>query len=144
MTPTPVLHTFFVGADSFSRGITETSPEDGATGVENLAPIVVRFTEGVRKNSLDAVSIHVVHEGALSPTTLSAAAGYPRMQMDEDAATLPSNGHVVIWRPRDPYPTTGLIRVTIGVGENLGGMALRDLSGNPMVTSYSFTFRVAP
>ncbi len=144
VAPAPVFHTFFVSSDPIEPYVRATDPGDGAAGVAGDATIIVRFTEGIDASTLDAVSIHVEHLGALAVTTLPAATGYPQMQTDADGATLPSNGHVVHWRARDPLPTSGAIRVTVGNGAALGGTDLLDLNGNAMSLPYAFTFRAGP
>lgn len=144
VAPAPVFHTFFVDSDAMLPVIRATIPERDATGVSTTAPIIVHFTEGIAQASLDATTIHVEHLGALAVTTLLAAVGHPRMQMDDDGTTLPSNGHTVVWRAQDPFPTSGSIRVTVGNGSALGGNDVLDLNGNEPSGPYVFTFRVGP
>ena len=106
--------------------------------------VIITFNEGIDGTSLDATSIHVEHLGALAATTLEAAPGFPRLVVEDDDETLPTNGHVVRWRARDPFPTSGSIRVTVGNGALLGGTDLLDLNGLASSTVYSFQFRATP
>lgn len=144
VAPAPVYHTFLVGPDPVGPLLRFSDPARDTFVPASALDIVLTFSEGIDGTSLDVTSIHVEHLGALAATTLQAAPGFPRLVVEDDSATLPTNGHVVRWRARDPFPTSGSIRVTVGNGALLGGMELLDLEGLAMPSVQSFQFRATP
>ena len=144
IAPAPVYHTFFVGSDPTGPYLRESTPEPDAFVPASELDIVLTMGEGIDGTSLDATSVHVEHLGALAVTTLQAVPGFPRLQVEMDGTTLPTNGHVIVWRARDPFPTSGSIRVTVGNGPVLGGMDLLDLNGLAVPTPQAFQFRATP
>jgi hypothetical protein len=121
--------------------------------------VTVRFNEPVRAASVNLSNVRVVNAGAFvpgggAPPAIAAAPGFPKLKSEHDGATLPSNGHELIWRP-DPalggFPFGTIIAVTV-VGEDpdadgnpTNGSPIQDLAGNRMEFSHEFQFQtVAP
>ncbi len=141
VAPAPVYHTFFVDSDPLGPYVMKTVPAPDEFTPATNRDVLVHFTEGIDGTSVEASSIQAVHLGALQATPIATAVGYPRMQTEIDGSTLPSNGHVLVWRARDPLPTSGSIEVTVS---GAGAPGLRDLNGIPLAAPYTFRFRVSP
>lgn len=184
----PVYHSFTVGDnDTLPPRVVTTKPIDGAIGVGAGTPppalppgvpsdsiadvtinifgptspdVIIRFSEGMSATSVGATNFSVLDAGSLAQTILAPAPGYPKLKSQEDQATLPSNGHEVIWRP-DPatggFPFGTDIQMTVlGLWNDAASQAanpgtpdnsapLQDLSGNYMELSYVFKFTtIAP
>ena len=83
--------------------------------------ITVRMSEGIRASSVNSGNMVVVDAGAFvpgggMPPQLIPAPGFPKLKSVEDGATLPSNGHEILWRA-DPngggFPFGTQIQVTL-------------------------------
>ncbi len=179
----PVFHSFTVGQnDTLAPRVVTTKPIDGELGVGAGVPppappaglpgasiadivvnifgptspdILIRFSEGIAAASVRATNFQVLDAGSLAQILLAPAPGYPKLKSQEDQATLPSNGHEVIWRA-DPavggLPFGTDVQVTVeGLWDDEASMAgnpdapdnpspLIDLAGNGMVLDYVFKF----
>lgn len=179
--------------DAVNPFVVSTSPVDGALGVgagvppqqpsgntaQNVAdvrgnifgpdtpPVYIRFNEAIDASRINPNNINVINAGAPPgagpPPTIPPAATYPQLKSANDGATLPSNGHEIIWRAdvsSGGFPFGTFIEVTVfGAYDNQasfdadgGSLAnpdnpapISDLAGNPMLISKKFSFQtIAP
>ncbi len=181
------------GTDSVNPFVVATSPVDGALGVGagvdpqiptgdtaqevadirvgifgKTTPLVtIRFNESINAARISANNINVINAGfppgAGAPPTIPPAPTYPQLKSASDGATLPSNGHEIVWKA-DPtqggFPFGTFIEVSIVGAYNdqasfdadSGSLSnpdnaspIADLAGNPMMITKKFSFQtVAP
>ncbi len=188
----PVHMSFTVGAnDSISPEVVTTQPIDNAVGVGAGAPppqplgatnvadvrtnifgptspdVLITFNEAIDASRVTVGNITFIDAGfppaAGAPPLIPPAANFPELKSTYDGATLPSNGHEVIWRP-DTYANPGFPFGTIVEGTVVGAYntqaaadadpdlqspdnaaPIADLSGNPLLVSFKFSFQtIAP
>ncbi|MGE0193020.1 MAG: hypothetical protein AB7T63_13370 [Planctomycetota bacterium] len=184
----PVYHSFTVGDnDTLAPRVVTTKPIDGEINVGAGTPppalpvgvpadsiadvtinifgptspdILIRFSEGMAANSVTSTNFSVLDAGSLAQTILAPAPGFPKLKSQEDQATLPSNGHEVLWRA-DPFAGgfpfgTDIQMTVLGLWNDAASQAgnpgtpdnpspLQDLSGNYMTLNHVFKFTtVAP
>jgi len=124
--------------------------------------ITVRFNEGIQSARVQISNFSVIDAGippalvaaGVNPT-IAPDATYPKLKSVSDGATLPSNGHEIVWRP-DPtfggYPFGTIIEVTVigaydtqasfdAGGDPDNAAPIADLAGNNMQVSYKFQFQ---
>ncbi len=133
--------------------------------------LTIRFNEGVDSKTVNLSNIAVVNAStAVVPQPgqppvfiatggpISPAAGYPILKSIDDGATLPSNGHEILWRAEETsggFPFGKIIEVTVTGWYDTQGSAdadpnhespdneapIADLAGNQMLVSYKFQFQ---
>ena len=149
VAPAPVFHAFYVTTDVDAPHAVATSPAPDTLDVPHgpASPdIVIRFGESILSSSVTGLTIEVFDVTAIVSTTqLAPAAGYPRLQVEDDAATLPSNGHVVVWRAQGGFPPDAILRVRVrGVAGGMSPQVIEDLNANEMVDDYTYRLFTAP
>ncbi len=124
--------------------------------------LFIRFNEGIDSARVTVNNISVINAGfppaAGPPPSILPAPSYPQLVSVEDSSTLPSNGHEVVWRP-DPlqggFPFGTIIEcAVVGAYDTQANADLdpdglnpdnatpiADLSGNPMLVTYKFSFQ---
>ena len=123
--------------------------------------VVVRFNEGIQAARINIANFTVIDAGippaliaaGVNPT-IAPAITFPKLKSVGDGATLPSNGHEILWRA-DPnlggFPFGTTIEVTVvgaydtQASADAGGdpdnpSPIADLAGNAMQVSYKFQF----
>jgi hypothetical protein len=118
--------------------------------------IVIRFNEAIDAATVNLNNIQVVDAGAFvpgggAPPAIAPAAGFPKLKSEVDGATLPSNGHEIVWRAdtlTGGFPFGTIVQVTLA-GEDVDPVTMMptnpnpiaDLAGNKMETSFAFQFQ---
>jgi hypothetical protein len=186
------FHTFTVGDnDVIAPEVVVTSPVNQATGVGAGSPpptppagfdpddvaevrtaifgpttprVTVEFSEGIDRNSVTRNNIQITQSINNSPPqSVPEAAGFPELKSVVDGATLPSNGHEIVWEADQMgggFNFDTVITVTIvglydtvaswDLDTNTGAnppanpdnaSPIRDISGNPLLISRVITFQ---
>lgn len=124
--------------------------------------VTIRFNEGINASTVTMSNITAINAGwppgAGPPPTIAPAPTFPMLKSVSDGATLPSNGHEILWRA-DPllggFPFGTIIEVTIvGLYDTQqsadadpdrlqpdNGAPVADLAGNGMLVNYKFQFQ---
>jgi hypothetical protein len=146
LTPDRIYHTFHVGADMDPPRVTRIQPANNETRVPaGATDVLIWFTEGVARVFVTDETIVVRRVDTPTVEVLVPAAGYPRMEMEEHGATLPTNGHVVRWRARDGMPANAIIEARVrGRDGSPGPPTIIDLSGHAMALTLQIQFQTAP
>ena len=143
LVSSPVFHTFYVTADPDGPFATKTAPGNGAMGIASgvsSPDIVIEFSEGIDSLSVTSTTIFVRDVKGV-PMIVPPAAGYPRLQVVADGTTLPSNGHVVIWRSLAGFPPNTTLELTIqGFDGGATSSQILDLNGVRQENSLTVTF----
>ncbi|MFM8387248.1 MAG: hypothetical protein ACKOCB_10595 [Planctomycetia bacterium] len=190
--PWPAFHSFTVGDTDCARPqVVNTYPIAGQENVGSGVPvntsgtpwvdslregrtsifgpaspdIRIFFNEPVRSTTVNETTVGVTVEGPAQAGggPLAPAAGYPMLKSEQEAASLPSNGHEIVWRAANLPATVGIpgqaamppgkvIRVVVlGEYADLASVCaatpvaspISDLSGRKLLTNYVFTFKTA-
>ena len=125
-------------------------------------PVTVRFNEGIQSARVSISNISVIDAG-IPPALIAAgvnpsiapAPTFPKLKSVSDGATLPSNGHEILWQA-DPnlggFPFGTIIQVTVyglydtqasadAGGDPDNAAPIADLAGNSMLVNYKFQFQ---
>ncbi len=170
VTSTPANNEIGIGA-----GAPAPQPPTGGADVAEVRTnifgdtspdVIVRFNEGIDSARVSLSNISVIDAG-IPPALVAAginpsiapAPSFPQLKSVSDGATLPSNGHEILWRA-DPllggFPFGTIIEVTIyglydtQASADAGGdpdnpAPISDLAGNEMLVNYKFQFQtIAP
>lgn len=143
------------------------SLRDGRTAIfgPSSPDIRIVFNEPVRATTVNETTVAVTVEGPVQAGggPLAPASGFPMLKSEQDGASLPSNGHEVVWRAANLPATVGIpgqaalppgkvIRVVVlGEYADLAAVCtatpvaspITDLSGKKLLTNYVFTFKTA-
>jgi hypothetical protein len=105
-------------ADSTKPTVSSSSPDADATGVPIISKLSISFSE-----PMDPASINPSHIGLKQGTT-------------DIAGSLSYANVTAVFTPAQPLAADTLYTATVGLG-------VKDLGGNPLAESYSFSFRTA-
>jgi hypothetical protein len=127
--------------------------------------IIIRFNESIESSSVSSNTVQVVDAGAFvpgggNPPPVLPAPGFPKLKSALDQASMPSNGHEIVWRADPAFgglPFGTQVQVTL-IGQRdppttPGGppgpivrtSAIKDRSGNLLDVNYVFKFQtIAP
>ena len=124
--------------------------------------VTVRFNEGIQSARVTLSNVIVIDAGippalvaaGVNPT-IAPAPTFPKLKSVSDGATLPSNGHEILWRA-DPnyggFPFGTIVEATVyglydtqaaadAGGDPDNASPIADLAGNDMLLTYKFQFQ---